>query len=161
MAMQSSGGGRRQTFSEINITPLTDVFLVLLVIMMIVAPLLDHQSALKIDPPKASSAQTSNSDNVASLLIEVDSDGTVAVNGNVMADPSTPAQELRTLAYRELSEAASTVSEGSRKPLVKLSADDNVGYGRVIAVLDGINRAQSEGRVGKLSLVTTLPAAQE
>lgn len=33
----------RKTFNEINITPLTDIFLVLLVIMMVVAPLLDQQ----------------------------------------------------------------------------------------------------------------------
>ena len=33
----------RKTFNEINITPLTDIFLVLLIIMMVVAPLLDQQ----------------------------------------------------------------------------------------------------------------------
>ena len=34
---------KRQTFNEINITPLTDIFLVLLIIMMVIAPLLDQQ----------------------------------------------------------------------------------------------------------------------
>lgn len=34
---------QRQTFNEINITPLTDIFLVLLIIMMVIAPLLDQQ----------------------------------------------------------------------------------------------------------------------
>ena len=34
---------KRQTFNEINITPLTDIFLVLLVIMMVIAPILDQQ----------------------------------------------------------------------------------------------------------------------
>ena len=33
----------RDTFNEINITPLTDIFLVLLIIMMVIAPLLDQQ----------------------------------------------------------------------------------------------------------------------
>ena len=33
----------RDSFNEINITPLTDIFLVLLIIMMVIAPLLDHQ----------------------------------------------------------------------------------------------------------------------
>lgn len=33
----------RETFNEINITPLTDIFLVLLIIMMVIAPLLDQQ----------------------------------------------------------------------------------------------------------------------
>lgn len=35
--------GNRKTFNEINITPLTDIFLVLLIIMMVIAPLLDQQ----------------------------------------------------------------------------------------------------------------------
>ena len=35
--------GHRKTFNEINITPLTDIFLVLLIIMMVIAPLLDQQ----------------------------------------------------------------------------------------------------------------------
>ena len=34
---------KRQTFNEINITPLTDIFLVLLIIMMVIAPILDRQ----------------------------------------------------------------------------------------------------------------------
>lgn len=36
-------GRNRKTFNEINITPLTDIFLVLLIIMMVIAPLLDQQ----------------------------------------------------------------------------------------------------------------------
>lgn len=36
-------GNKRDTFNEINITPLTDIFLVLLIIMMVIAPLLDNQ----------------------------------------------------------------------------------------------------------------------
>ena len=34
---------KRQTFNDINITPLTDIFLVLLIIMMVIAPILDQQ----------------------------------------------------------------------------------------------------------------------
>ena len=34
---------RRQTFNDINITPLTDIFLVLLILMMVIAPILDQQ----------------------------------------------------------------------------------------------------------------------
>jgi len=36
-------GNKRDSFNEINITPLTDIFLVLLIIMMVIAPLLDNQ----------------------------------------------------------------------------------------------------------------------
>jgi len=43
-------GGRKQVFNEINITPLTDIFLVLLIIMMVVAPMLDTKG-LKVAVP--------------------------------------------------------------------------------------------------------------
>lgn len=44
MTIQVTGKeGKRQTFNEINITPLTDIFLVLLIIMMVIAPMLDQQ----------------------------------------------------------------------------------------------------------------------
>ncbi|MBY0404801.1 MAG: biopolymer transporter ExbD, partial [Cyanobacteria bacterium] len=42
---------RAQVFNEINITPLTDIFLVLLIIMMVVAPMIQHMRA-DISPPK-------------------------------------------------------------------------------------------------------------
>ena len=47
---------RRQIFSEINITPLTDVFLVLLIIMMVVAPLLDS-TGLKLAVPSVAPSE--------------------------------------------------------------------------------------------------------
>ena len=46
------GGNAGEQFTEINVTPLTDMFLVLLVIMILVAPLI-NQTVLKVDPPRA------------------------------------------------------------------------------------------------------------
>ena len=43
---------RRKEFSDINITPLTDIFLVLLIIMMVVAPLLDQQGLNLVVPDR-------------------------------------------------------------------------------------------------------------
>ncbi|WP_025040592.1 ExbD/TolR family protein [Nitrosospira briensis] len=55
MAFGSMGGGNRQIpMSEINVVPLVDVMLVLLVIFIITAPLLTH--SVKVDLPKASSS---------------------------------------------------------------------------------------------------------
>lgn len=48
--LTNSEDGRKATFNEINITPLTDIFLVLLIIMMVVAPILDQQG-LKLTIP--------------------------------------------------------------------------------------------------------------
>ena len=41
---------KRQTFNDINITPLTDIFLVLLIIMMVIAPILDQQGLSLVVP---------------------------------------------------------------------------------------------------------------
>ena len=53
---------KRKTFNEINITPLTDIFLVLLIIMMVVAPMLDQQG-LSLAVPSAQEVQQENKEN--------------------------------------------------------------------------------------------------
>ncbi len=52
---------RRQTFNEINITPLTDIFLVLLIIMMVIAPMFDQQG-LKLAVPQFVEEQENQKD---------------------------------------------------------------------------------------------------
>jgi biopolymer transport protein ExbD/biopolymer transport protein TolR len=167
MSISGGNGRQRQTFSEINITPLTDVFLVLLVIMLLLAPLLDNQAALKVDPPAAQTAKNNDPSKVKSILIEVSKDGVVAVNGNKVVEPDTPADQVQPKVYESLMneakslagepQAAQTPEEAADaakdKPTVKLKADNQVDYGRVVAVLDAVNKAQ----LGKLSLVTTVP----
>jgi biopolymer transport protein ExbD len=55
------GGGRKQLFNEINITPLTDIFLVLLIIMMVVAPMLDTKG-LKVAVPSVGPSKDTKED---------------------------------------------------------------------------------------------------
>jgi len=50
----------RETFNEINITPLTDIFLVLLIIMMVIAPLLDQQGISLSVPENVEESQLDN-----------------------------------------------------------------------------------------------------
>lgn len=50
----------RETFNEINITPLTDIFLVLLIIMMVIAPLLDQQGISLSVPENVAEEQMDN-----------------------------------------------------------------------------------------------------
>ncbi len=76
MAMGSGGAGGQ--FTEINVTPLTDVFLVLLVIMILIAPLID-KSDLKIKPPETKNAK--KDDESKAIFIDIDKEGNIAVNG--------------------------------------------------------------------------------
>src|SRR5215470_2819317 len=86
MAMGGGGGG---TFTEINVTPLTDVFLVLLVIMILIAPLID-KSDLKIKPPETRNAK--KDDESKAIFIDIDKEGAIAINGKVFDRNSTPEQ---------------------------------------------------------------------
>jgi biopolymer transport protein ExbD len=75
-----SGAGRAQTMSEINMIPLIDVMLVLLVIFIITAPLLTH--AVKLDLPKASS--TVNLTQPDNIQLAIDGASRFHWNGEVL-----------------------------------------------------------------------------
>ena len=69
------GGKAGEVFTEINVTPLTDVFLVLLVIMILIAPLV-NQTVLKVEPPSTNSTQTKQTDKGPTLNVEVTAQNT-------------------------------------------------------------------------------------
>ena len=59
----------RETFNEINITPLTDIFLVLLIIMMIVAPLLDQQGISLTVPENVEESQVKDDPQILTIVV--------------------------------------------------------------------------------------------
>lgn len=81
-----SMGAVGESFTDINITPLTDVFLVLLVIMILIAPLID-KSELKIKPPETYYATKENS-RTKTIMIDVSKEGEIAINGKKIPDNS-------------------------------------------------------------------------
>ena len=68
----SSSKGNRKTFNEINITPLTDIFLVLLIIMMVIAPILDQQGLSLAVPEFVENVQTEKDPNILEIKISAD-----------------------------------------------------------------------------------------
>ncbi|HEY9717805.1 MAG TPA: biopolymer transporter ExbD [Trichormus sp.] len=93
MAMHGSAG---EEFNEINVTPLTDVFLVLLVIMILIAPLID-KSDLKIKPPETKNAR--KVDESKGISIDIDKEGQIAINGTFIdnKDTSTISDKIKEL----------------------------------------------------------------
>ncbi|MBE7710104.1 MAG: biopolymer transporter ExbD [Cyanobacteria bacterium SIG32] len=75
----------RDTFNEINITPLTDIFLVLLIIMMVIAPLLDQQG-LNLTVPEMVSQEQIKDNNSKILSVTVTSDDKYYVDGKEVID---------------------------------------------------------------------------
>jgi biopolymer transport protein ExbD len=123
--------------SEINMTPLIDVMLVLLVIFIVGAPLL--ASALRLDLPRAEAAAPGRAGAV--LAVELDAEGRLTLAG----EAATP---------QALSEAARAAAARDASTEVQLRADRRVPYGRVAEVL-GLVQAAGLVRIG---FVTEGPA---
>ena len=70
---------RQAIFSEINITPLTDIFLVLLILMMVIAPMLDSQGISLATPNLDTTGKTTQEPKAINLL--VGGDGLYTMNG--------------------------------------------------------------------------------
>lgn len=82
MAFSTSGG--EDDFSDINITPLTDVFLILFLIMIVIAPLI-NQTALEIDPPKAEHGKAISAKGKV-INLEIDAEGMIAINNKKLSE---------------------------------------------------------------------------
>jgi biopolymer transport protein TolR len=143
MAMGVSGGGRRgrrgrggrSPMAEINVTPLVDVMLVLLIIFMVTAPLL--KAAVPVELPD--SRAKAMSEEAEQVTITVQTDGTVYL-------------EKDALAPGELADRLAAIPDGpdGKKPLVTLRADKALDYGKVMDVMGELNRAG----FNSISLVT-------
>ncbi|TCM19025.1 cell division and transport-associated protein TolR [Novosphingobium sp. PhB165] len=120
-----SGGGRTP-MAEINVTPLVDVMLVLLIIFMVTAPLM--KAAVPIDLPDSRANATSDDND--QITISIKRDGTVYY-------------ETDALAAGELAErlAAVPADVDGKKPQVTLRADKSLDYGRVMEVMGELNHA--------------------
>ncbi len=73
----------RDTFNEINITPLTDIFLVLLIIMMVIAPMLDQQG-LNLTVPENVAEQQVKDKETKIMTVMVDSDDNYYIDGELI-----------------------------------------------------------------------------
>ena len=116
--------------SEINMTPLIDVMLVLLVIFIITAPLM--ASSLRLDLPKTEGAAAS--DAPAFLALAVDAEGQLFLG----EQPAQPAQVLQ---------RAMEAAQRDPATEVQLRADSRVPYGRV-AELIGLLQSAGLSRIG-------------
>ena len=93
MAFHPQAHGQ-QPLAEINMIPLIDVMLVLLIVFIIAAPLLTH--AVKIDLPRASSSP--NQTKPENIQLAIKSDGSIYWNGLVIAEDALPARMQDTAA---------------------------------------------------------------
>ena len=119
--------GRRTPMAEINVTPMVDVMLVLLIIFLVTAPLL--ATGVQVDLPETKAAPL-DQDNEP-VPISIDATGAIFIDDSPVPD--------ETLAPRLAQIAASSQEEGG--PRIFLRADRGLHYGRVMEVMGEINRA--------------------
>jgi biopolymer transport protein TolR len=126
MAMQlgKSGGVK----SDINVTPLVDVMLVLLIIMMIVAPMLQKGVDVKL-PTAANTADKPETQD--QTVVAVTADGRLFLNS-----VEVPENDL----VRRVGETL----EAKKAKIVLIKADEDAPYGRVMAAMDSLRKAQVE-----------------
>src|SRR5215469_1602346 len=82
------GGKTGDIFTEINVTPLTDVFLVLLVIMILIAPLV-NQTVLKVNAPANGTPPPTPPKNEPKIDVEVGPTGQIKINNAVVPSDET------------------------------------------------------------------------
>ena len=125
--------GRPAPMAEINVTPMVDVMLVLLVIFIITAPLFTH--AVRLELPRANAATAP--DQAITVTVSIDASGTLYWNQVTL---TLPALNLR------LSEAA----KAQPQPELKLRADKSTRYEIIAQVMAA---AQTHG-INKIGFVT-------
>jgi biopolymer transport protein ExbD/biopolymer transport protein TolR len=137
MAFTNRNGRTQTALAEINVTPLVDVMLVLLVIFMITAPIL--QTGIQVNLPKTREAQ-SNEATPESLIISVDKEGTIYLSGR---------NERQAINVNDLSQLLNERLAKSKDRRVYLRGDGDTPYRVIAYVLDQAKRAQAS-----VSLVT-------
>lgn len=137
MAVDASSSREGTTISQINVTPLVDVMLVLLVIFMVTAPII--QQGVQVNLPQTKASAIAGSEEP--LIVTVAKDGKIYLNDNVV---SLPDLGTKLTAIRKL----------QSDKQVYLRADQDVRYGTVIKTIAEIKQAGIE----KLGMVSRPPS---
>ena len=137
MGPVSGRGGRRAPMADINVTPLVDVMLVLLIIFMVTAPLM--LAGVPVDLPESSAGALDQDKKPVQLSI--DGKGSIYIDEREVQMAALPDQ---------LAQIAATAGKGKDGPQVFLRADRALDYGRVMAVMGALNHAG----LNRVALVT-------
>jgi biopolymer transport protein TolR len=125
--------GRQQAFSDINVTPMVDVMLVLLVIFMVAAPMMT--SGVTVDLPQSAAAPVSGQDEP--LSVSITADGKVFIQ-------KTQVQ------LKHLQAKLKAIAGQKKDTRIFVRGDRTVDYGRIMQVVGEVNAAG----FSKVALIT-------
>jgi biopolymer transport protein TolR len=138
-ARRGRRGSRHGAVSEINVTPLVDVMLVLLIVFMVAAPLMTVGVPIELPKTQAKSIPASSDP----LYVSVQADGKVFL------------QETE-IAIEELATKLQALSKNGNEEQIQVRADTAVDYGKVAEVLGTLNSA-GYTKIGLLTLTKDGP----
>ncbi|MGE3519049.1 MAG: ExbD/TolR family protein [Vicinamibacterales bacterium] len=122
------GGAKGGVKSDINVTPLVDVMLVLLIIMMLIAPML--QQGVSLTLPTADNT-VDKPESADQTVIAIAANKSVYLNAKPVAES-------------ELATRVTEILESKIEKIVLIRADEEVEYGAVMAVMDQLRQAAVE-----------------
>jgi len=122
------GGAKGGVKSDINVTPLVDVMLVLLIIMMLIAPML--QQGVSLTLPTADNT-VDKPESADQTVIAIAANKSVYLNAKPIAES-------------ELATRVTEILENKIEKIVLIRADEEVEYGAVMAVMDQLRQAAVE-----------------
>jgi biopolymer transport protein TolR len=136
MAMDTSSSRDSTTIAQINVTPLVDVMLVLLVIFMVTAPII--QQGVQVNLPQAKAAAIPGTEEL--LIVSIAKNGKIYLNDNVMT-------------LDELGSKIRAIRANEVDKQVYVRADQDVRYGLVMKTIAELKQAGIE-RVGMVTRPT-------
>ncbi|SDD18887.1 Cell division and transport-associated protein TolR [Sphingomonas sp. YR710] len=145
MGPVSGRGGRRAPMADINVTPLVDVMLVLLIIFMVTAPLM--LAGVPVDLPQSRAGALDQ--DKKPVQISIDQAGQIYIDDRTVQVAALP--DL-------FAQIAAKSGSGKQGPQIFLRADKALDYGRVMAVMGELNRA-GLNRVALVTLEAAEPVA--
>ena len=142
LGSRSKGRRRNRPMAEINVTPMVDVMLVLLIIFMVTAPLLT--SGVNVDLPKTSASPLNSSDKP--ITVTIDAQGKI-----YLQDQNSPIDASDLVAKLQALTTTNGQQDSDRRIYVR--ADKSINYGQVLQVIGSIQ----QGGFSKASLLAEQP----
>ena len=115
--------GKSRITADINITPFTDVVLVLLIVFMVATPAL-YESSLKVELPQGTTAEDTRKD----IVVTIDAEGGIYLDN-------------QRIDLKNLGKAVSEITDSGLNTQVIVNGDRNVKYDAVIEVMDALVQA--------------------